>query len=209
MAFRLLDAFIDRDFNLIDTADVYPPGGSGGESETIIGEWLAQGAWRRERVVLSTKFGVPNDHGKGLSRAHMMAAVDRSLKRLRTDVIDLYQAHIDDAQTPIEETLTAFRELIKAGKIRAIGASNFTAPRLAESLSLANAKGLPRYATLQPWYNLYDRDLFEGAVQDVARAEGLGIIPYFGLASRASSRANTRARRTSPARPAPIASKIC
>jgi aryl-alcohol dehydrogenase-like predicted oxidoreductase len=182
-AFRLLDAFVDRGFNLIDTADVYPPGRPTGTSETIIGEWLAQGGGRREKVVLATKLGVPTADGQGTSRAHMAAAVERSLRRLQTDVIDLYQAHIDDAATPLEETLGAFGELIRAGKVRAIGASNFTAPRLAQALELSRARGLPRFETLQPWYNLYDRDLFEGPLQELVRTEGLGVIAYFGLAS--------------------------
>ncbi len=182
-AFRLLDAFVDRGFNLIDTADVYPPGRPTGTSETILGEWLAQGGGRRDRVVLATKLGVPTADGQGTSRAYMTAAVERSLQRLKTDVIDLYQAHVDDTSTPLEETLATFDELIRTGKVRAIGASNFTAPRLAEALNISRARGLPRYATLQPWYNLYDRDLFEGALQDLTRAEGLGVMPYFGLAS--------------------------
>jgi aryl-alcohol dehydrogenase-like predicted oxidoreductase len=113
----------------------------------------------------------------------MVGAIERSLQRLQTDVIDLYQAHHDDASTPIEETLAAFAELIRAGKVRAIGASNFTAPRLQESLEISRRMGLPRYETLQPWYNLYDRDLFEGALQNLARTAGLGVMPYFGLAS--------------------------
>jgi aryl-alcohol dehydrogenase-like predicted oxidoreductase len=182
-AFRLLDAFVDRGFNLIDTADVYPPGRPVGTSEAIIGEWLAQGGGRRARVVIATKLGVPTPDGQGTSRAYMVAAVERSLKRLQTDVIDLYQAHVEDAATPLEETLAAFDELIRAGKVRAIGASNYSAPRLAEALQISKSRGLARYETLQPWYNLYDRDLFEGALQDLARAEGLGVIPYFGLAS--------------------------
>jgi aryl-alcohol dehydrogenase-like predicted oxidoreductase len=185
-SFQLLDAFTDHGFNLIDTADVYSrwiPGHTGGESETVIGNWLAQGGGRREKVVIATKLANPMPEGQGLSRAYMMEAVDRSLKRLKTDVIDLYQAHIDDKSTPLEETLSAFGELIKAGKVRAIGASNYSAPRLAEALKLSETQGLPRYETLQPWYNLYDRDQFEGPLQDLARAEGLGVIPYFGLAS--------------------------
>ncbi len=183
VAFRLLDAFVDRGFNFIDTADVYPPGRPTGESETIIGEWLAQGGGRRHKVVIATKLGVPTADGRGTSRAYVTAAIERSLGRLRTDVIDLYQAHIDDTETPLEETLAAFGELIRAGKIRAIGASNYTAPRLAQALELARTRGLPRYESLQPWYNLYDRDLFEGALQNLAQAERLGVIAYFGLAS--------------------------
>jgi len=182
-AFRLLDAFVERGFNFIDTADVYPPGRPTGESETIIGEWLAQGGGRRGKLVIATKLGVPTGDGRGTSRAYMTGAIERSLERLRTDVIDLYQAHIDDTETPLEETLAAFGDLIRAGKVRAIGASNYNAPRLAQALELASARGLPRYETLQPWYNLYDRDLFEGPLQNLARAQGLGVIAYFGLAS--------------------------
>jgi len=185
-SFQLLDAFTDHGFNLVDTADVYSrwaPGHSGGESETVLGTWLAQGGGRRGKVIIATKLGNPMPEGKGLSRGYMMEAVEHSLRRLKTDYIDLYQAHIDDQSTPLEETLAAFGELIKAGKVRAIGASNYTAPRLAKALKLAKDKGLPRYETLQPWYNLYDRDQFEGPLQDLARAEGLGVIPYFGLAS--------------------------
>ena len=186
-SFRLLDAFVDLGFNLIDTADVYSfwiPGHVGGESETVIGRWLAQGGGRRDKVVIATKLGMEMPgQGKGLSRAYMRGAVERSLKRLQTDHIDLYQSHIDDESTPLEETLSAFGELIQAGKVRAIGASNYTAPRLAEALKLARDKGLPRYETLQPWYNLHDRDQFEGPLQDLARAEGLGVIPFYGLAA--------------------------
>ena len=186
-SFALLDAFVDHGFNLIDTADVYSfwvPGHSGGESESVIGRWLAQGGGRREKVVIATKLGMEMPgQGKGLSRGYMMQAVERSLKRLGTDRIDLYQSHTDDRDTPLEETLGAFGELIKAGKVRAIGASNYSAPRLAEALKLAREEGLPRYETLQPWYNLHDRDQFEGPLQDLARAEGLGVIPFYGLAA--------------------------
>ena len=186
-SFDLLDAFVDRGFNLIDTADVYSfwvPGHSGGESESVIGRWLAQGGGRRDKVVIATKLGMEMPgQGKGLSRAYMQGAVERSLKRLGTDRIDLYQSHTDDESTPLEETLSAFGELIKAGKVRAIGASNYTAPRLAEALKLSREKGLPRYETLQPWYNLHDRDQFEGPLQDLARAEGLGVIPFYSLAA--------------------------
>ena len=185
-SFALLDAFVDHGFNLIDTADVYSfwvPGHAGGESESVIGRWLAQGGGRREKVVIATKLGMAMPEGKGLSRAYMQGAVERSLKRLGTDRIDLYQAHTDDAETPLEETLSAFGELVKAGKVRAIGASNYSAPRLAEALKLSREQGLPRYETLQPWYNLHDRDQFEGPLADLARAEGLGVIPYYSLAA--------------------------
>lgn len=185
-SFKLLDAFVDSGLNLIDTADVYSkwiPGNKGGESETIIGNWLAQGG-RRDKVVIATKLGVEMGPGEqGLSRAYMMRAVERSLARLKTDYIDLYQAHRDDTETPMEETLSAFGELIKAGKVRAIGASNFKADRLAEALKVSAAKGLPRYESLQPWYNLYDRADFEGGLADLCRRENIGVIPYFSLAS--------------------------
>ena len=185
-SFAMLDAFVDHGFNLIDTADVYSfwvPGHAGGESENVIGRWLAQGGGRREKVVIATKLAMPMPEGKGLSRAYMQGAVERSLKRMGTDRIDLYQSHQDDWDTPLEETLSAFGELIQAGKVRAIGASNYTAPRLAEALKISKDKGLPRYETLQPWYNLYDRDTFEGPLADLAHAEGLGVIPYYSLAA--------------------------
>jgi aryl-alcohol dehydrogenase-like predicted oxidoreductase len=181
---RLLDAFTDLGFSLVDTADVYSawvPGHAGGESETAIGRWLAQGGGRREKVTIATKLGMPMAEGQGLSRRYMVEAVERSLRRLRTDRIDLYQAHLDDETTPLEETLAAFGELIAAGKVRAIGASNYSAPRLAQALRLSAEAGLPRYETLQPWYNLYDRDTFEGPLQDLARAEGLGVMTYYSL----------------------------
>ncbi len=182
-AFRLLDAFVDHGFNLIDTADVYPPRHPTGTSEAIIGAWLAQGGGRRGRVLIATKCGVPTADGQGLARSYVMSSLERSLKRLNTEVIDLYQAHVDDGSTPLAETLGAFADLIRSGKVRAIGASNYSAPRLAEALKIARDAGLPRYETLQPWYNLYDRDLFEGELQQLARDEELGVIPYFGLAS--------------------------
>ncbi|HXX70736.1 MAG TPA: aldo/keto reductase [Candidatus Acidoferrum sp.] len=185
-SFKLLDAFVDSGLNLIDTADVYSkwiPGHQGGESETIIGNWLAQRG-RRDKVVIATKLGVEMGPGEGgLSRAYMTRAVERSLNRLKTDYIDLYQAHRDDADTPMEETLSAFGELIRAGKVRAIGASNFKADRLREALQTSAAKGLPRYESLQPWYNLYDRADFEAELADLCRQEKIGVIPYFALAS--------------------------
>lgn len=186
MSFRLLDAFVDAGFNLIDTADVYSKwidGHSGGESEAVIGNWLKRRG-RRDDVVIATKLGMemgPED--KGLSPEYMAKAVDRSLKRLRTDYIDLYQAHLDDTETPLDETLGAFGELIEAGKVRAIGASNYSAARLGEALEISARLGLPRYETLQPWYNLYDRVAFEGPLAELCREEHLGVIPYFGLAA--------------------------
>jgi aryl-alcohol dehydrogenase-like predicted oxidoreductase len=186
ISFRLLDAFVDAGLNLIDTADVYSkwvPGHKGGESETIIGNWLSKRGGR-DKVLIATKLGVEMGPGEaGLSRAYMMRAVERSLSRLKTDYIDLYQSHRDDAETPMEETLSAYGELIKAGKVRAIGASNFKANRLAEALKISAAKGLPRYESLQPWYNLYDRSDFEGELAELCRREKIGVIPYFALAS--------------------------
>lgn len=185
-SFKLLDAFVASGLNMIDTADVYSkwiPGHQGGESEAIIGNWLAKRGGR-DKVLIATKLGVEMAPGEqGLSRAYILREVERSLARLKTDYIDLYQSHRDDAQTPMQETLAAFAELIKAGKVRAIGASNFKADRLAEALKVSAANGLPRYESLQPWYNLYDRADFEGELADLCRRENLGVIPYFSLAS--------------------------
>ncbi|RYY91592.1 MAG: aldo/keto reductase, partial [Comamonadaceae bacterium] len=164
LSFRLLDAWVDAGFNFIDTADVYSrwvPGHAGGESETIIGKWL-QRSGKRNRVVLATKVGKPmGDDQSGLSPAYVRSAVDASLRRLKTDHIDLYQSHDDDASTPLADTLGAYAELIRAGKVRAIGASNYDAARLREALDIAEREGLPRYESLQPLYNLYDRAVFE------------------------------------------------
>ena len=185
-SFALLDAFVGAGFDFIDTADVYSrwvPGHEGGESETMIGDWLADRK-ARDRVVIATKVGMgqPNRTG-ALDRAHITASIDASLKRLRTDRVDLYQSHADDAETPIAETLDAYAGLIKAGKVRILGASNFSAERLRASLDASAAEGLPRYETLQPEYNLSDRAGFEGAVQDLCVAEDIGVIPYFSLAA--------------------------
>jgi len=185
-SFELLDAFVDAGFNLVDTADVYSrwiEGHVGGESETIIGKWLAR-TGRRKDIVIATKLGMDMGEGRdGLSRKYMMEAVERSLERLQTDYIDLYQAHRDDEGVPLEETLGAFAELIEAGKVKAIGASNYTAPRLEEALRVSANRGLPRYETLQPWYNLYDRGMFEGPLADLCKRESIGVIPFFSLAS--------------------------
>ncbi|MGO9934895.1 MAG: aldo/keto reductase [Steroidobacteraceae bacterium] len=185
-AFSLLDAFVAAGFNCIDTADVYSnfvPGNKGGESETTIGRWLrARG--RRDDVVLATKVG--NSMGadrKGLSKRYIAQAVEESLSRLQTDYIDLYQAHRDDKNTPLEETLEAFDALIKSGKVRAIGASNYTGARLGEALRVSSEKGLPRYQTLQPLYNLYDRSNYETDLEAVCISASLGVVPYFSLAS--------------------------
>ena len=184
-SFALLDAFVDAGFNLIDTADVYSrwvPGHAGGESETLIGQWL-KASGKRDRVVLATKVGHDmGDAGKGLSAAHIRRAVEASLRRLQTDRIDLYQAHVDDPATPLEETLGVFAELIRAGKVRAIGASNYGAARLREALATSARLGLPRYETLQPQYNLVDRAPYEAELQPLCVAEGIGVINYYGLA---------------------------
>jgi aryl-alcohol dehydrogenase-like predicted oxidoreductase len=181
----LLDAFVEAGFNLVDTADVYSvwaPGHTGGESESVIGRWMkARGT--RERIVLATKVGMKLAEGRtGLSRRWIRQAVEDSLRRLQTDRIDLYQAHQDDPDTPLEETLSTFADLIREGKVRAIGASNYTAPRLAEALATSRRLGLPRYETLQPHYNLVERAIYEVELEPLCRSQGLGVINYFGLA---------------------------
>jgi aryl-alcohol dehydrogenase-like predicted oxidoreductase len=190
-SFAVLDAFVDGGFNLIDTADVYSrwaPGHAGGESESVIGRWLkAPGnAHKRGRVVLATKVGKPmGDEASGrtgLSRRWIRQAVHDSLLRLQTDHIDLYQSHDDDTATPLEETMAAFGELIQEGKLRAIGASNFGAARLAEANAVAAELGVPRYECLQPHYNLVERKVFEAELEPLCRAQGLGVINFFGLA---------------------------
>jgi aryl-alcohol dehydrogenase-like predicted oxidoreductase len=185
MSFRLLDGFVDAGFNFIDTADVYSkwaPGHHGGESETIIGDWLKRRG-KRADVVIATKVGSEMaPRKKGLSKTYILRAADESLRRLGTDYIDLYQSHRDDPDAPIEETLEAYGALIKAGKVRAIGASNFTAERLAASLDASAKHGLPRYETLQPEYNLMVRD-FEKELAPLCARHEVGVIPYFGLAS--------------------------
>ena len=185
-SFRLLDAWLDAGFNFVDTADIYSswvPGHSGGESETIIGKWLRQ-TGKRNRVVLATKLGKPMGEGlQGLSPAYIRTAVDASLRRLKTDHIDLYQSHDDDADTPLEDSLATFAELIKAGKVRAIGASNYSAPRLAEALDVAERLGLPRYESLQPLYNLYDRAVFEKELQPLCVKNGVGVMNFYALAA--------------------------
>jgi aryl-alcohol dehydrogenase-like predicted oxidoreductase len=185
-SFRLLDAFVAAGFNFIDTADAYSlwvPGHKGGESETVIGNWLRR-RHVRDQVIIATKVGVEMAPGEsGLSKAYILRAVERSLQRLNTEYIDLYQSHRDDPDTPIDETLEAYAQLIREGKVRAIGASNFSAARLAESRGIAAAGGYPRYETLQPWYNLYDREKFEGELADYCREQGLAVISYFSLAS--------------------------
>jgi aryl-alcohol dehydrogenase-like predicted oxidoreductase len=185
-SFELLDALLGSGLNFVDTADSYShwvPGNRGGESETIIGRWLrARG--NRSRVILATKVGSPMGEGrKGLSRNYIRQAVEDSLRRLQTDYIDLYQSHRDDPDTRQEETLESFAELMKAGKVRAIGASNFTAERLLSALEVSREHQLPRYESLQPEYNLYDRAGYESSLEAVCVKNGLGVIPYFALAS--------------------------
>ena len=183
---KLLDAFVDAGFTFVDTADVYSrwaPGHKGGESEAIIGSWLKKDPAKRDKVLIATKCGMECRTKAGLTRAHIKKSVDESLKRLNTDRIDLFQSHKDDKDTPLEETLSTYGELVKAGKLRFIGASNYEAPRLAEAAKIAKDKGLPRYESLQPHYNLMERGLFEGALEDECLKEGIGVIPYYSLAA--------------------------
>ena len=188
LSFRLLDAWVDAGMNFVDTADVYSRwvhGHAGGESETILGKWFRQSG-KRNRVVLATKAGMAmgdTEQDKGLSKAYIRRAVEASLRRLKTDVIDLYQAHTDDAKTPLEETLGTFAELIKEGKVRAIGASNHAADRLALALDTSERLGLPRYESLQPLYNLMERAAYEDALEQVCIDNKLGVINYYALAS--------------------------
>ena len=185
-SFKLLDALMAAGLNAIDTADVYSVwacGHQGGESETVIGNWLKRRG-KRDDVIIATKVGAPMGSGdKGLSRAWIMKEVDASLQRLQTDVIDLYQAHRDDPDTTQEETLQAFADLVKQGKVRAIGASNFTAARLKSALEVSRKHGLPRYESLQPHYNLVERAIYEDELEPFCRAEGLGVINYYALAA--------------------------
>jgi len=185
-SFKVLDAYADAGLNFIDTADVYSTwvsGHKGGESEVILGKWMkARG--NRDKLVIATKVGSemgPNQ--KGLSKSYIGSAVEASLQRLQTDYIDLYQSHRDDLDTPQQETLGAYEELIRDGKVRAIGASNFTAARLKEALDISAELGLPRYESLQPKYNLSDRAEYEAELEPLCRREEIGVIPYYGLAS--------------------------
>ncbi len=186
-SFELLDAFVDAGFNAIDTADVYSrwvPGHQGGESETLIGRWLKANPARRQQVLLFTKVGMDmGEENKGLGKLWIERAVEDSLRRLDTDVIDLYQSHRPDPETSYEETLETYDKLIKAGKIRAFGCSNFDARVLAEAQDSARINDLPAYQTLQPEYNLYDRASYDGPLRDLAMTLGLGVIPYYSLAS--------------------------
>jgi aryl-alcohol dehydrogenase-like predicted oxidoreductase len=189
-SFSILDAFVDHGFDAIDTADSYStwaPGNTGGESETIIGRWLKKNPSKRDRVHILTKVGsgMPGSPGgkKSLAPAWIAKAVENSLRRLQVDTIDLYQSHWPDPNTPIEQTLAAYAPLLESGKVRAIGTSNVDAEGLGRALDVADAQTLPRYATLQPQYNLYDRATYEGPLRELAIREKLGVIPYYGLAS--------------------------
>lgn len=184
-SFKILDQFIDSGFNFIDTADVYSrwvPGNAGGESETIIGNWLKKHN-KRHDVIIATKVGSDMGQGKSLKKDYIINEVEHSLSRLQTDYIDLYFSHFDDESTPVEETLSAYETLIKAGKVRWIGASNFSAERLKESLLYSAEHSLPRYEVYQPGYNLYDRETFEQEHEKICLDNGLGVITYYSLAS--------------------------
>jgi aryl-alcohol dehydrogenase-like predicted oxidoreductase len=184
-SFKLLNAFVAAGFNSVDTADVYSnwvPGHKGGESEIIIGEWMKRSG-NRTKVIVATKVGMDMGDGKkGLSKSHILRSAEDSLRRLQTDYVDLYQSHIDDPDTPLEETLGAYAELIKQGKVRAIGASNHKAGRLSAALETSRKSGLPAYQTLQPNYSLIERADYENNLEVVCEREGLGVINYFPLA---------------------------
>ncbi len=186
-SFKLLDQFVDSGLNLIDTADVYPvwhPGNVGGESETIIGRWL-KGSGKRDKVVVATKVGMKMSSELGvesLAKEYILQSVESSLKRLQIDTIDLYQAHIDDPNTPLEETLEAFSQLISQGKVRAIGASNYKAERLEAALKVSKDNGFASYECLQPEYNLCERSKFETNLESICLKEKIGVITYFSLA---------------------------
>jgi aryl-alcohol dehydrogenase-like predicted oxidoreductase len=185
-SFKVLDAFAAAGFDFIDTADIYSkwvPGHTGGESEMILGHWMKQRG-NRSKIILATKCGFEIAPGKkGLSRKYLLEAVDDSLRRLQTDYIDLYQSHTEDLETPLEETMQAYADLIKQGKVRAIGASNYTPQRLEASIETSAKLGIPRYESLQPQYNLYDRAGYEEALEPLCIRHGIGVIPYYGLAS--------------------------
>src|ERR1700736_5482267 len=184
--FQVLDAFAAAGFNFVDTADMYStwkPGNKGGESETIIGNWVKKSG-NRKKVLIATKVGVDMGAGmKGLSKDYILRAAEASLRRLQTEYIDLYQAHTDDATVPLQETLEAFGQLVTQGEVRVFGASNYSAPRLSEALDVSKKHGLPRYESLQPLYNLYDRADYEATLEPVCRQNRIGVIPYYLLAS--------------------------
>lgn len=185
-SFRLLDAFTAGGGDLIDTADMYStwvPGHKGGESETVLGKWLGRGG-NRQKVLIATKVGKEmGPDRKGLSKSYILRAAEDSLKRLQTDYIDLYQTHEDDPDTPLEETLEAFAQLTREGKVRAIGASNYNAERLARALQVSGKHGNPAFQSLQPLYNLHERSEYEAELEPLCREKGLGVLPYFPLAS--------------------------
>ncbi|MGQ7857266.1 aldo/keto reductase [Pedobacter sp. WC2501] len=184
-SFEILDQFVASGFNFIDTADVYSrwvPGNNGGESETIIGKWLKK-QHKRHDIIIATKVGSDMGLGKSLKKDYIINEVEHSLSRLQTDYIDLYFSHFDDESTPVEETLSAYETLIKAGKVRWIGASNFSADRLKESLLYSTEHSLPRYEVYQPGYNLYDRENFEQEHEKICLDYGLGVVTYYSLAS--------------------------
>lgn len=181
-SFALLDAFIDAGFNAVDTANSYSrwvPGHKGGESETIIGNWIKKSG-KRNKAVIATKVGADMGDGNSMKKDYILRQAEDSLRRLQVECIDLYQTHFDDPETPVEETLSAYDQLIKQGKVRAIGASNMSAGRLRESLA---ASGLPRYQSLQPNYNLYDRKDFETNYEPICVAEKIGVVSYYSLAA--------------------------
>jgi aryl-alcohol dehydrogenase-like predicted oxidoreductase len=185
-SFKILDAFVAAGCNLVDTADIYSrwvPGNKGGESETVLGKWLRRSG-NRGKVLIATKVGMEmGPDRKGLSKSYILRAVEDSLRRLQSDCIDLYQSHTDDAETPMEETLEAYAQLIRQGKVRAIGASNYTADRLSQALEAGRRPGYPSYQCLQPLYNLYDRADYETELEPLCMEKGVGVIPYFSLAS--------------------------
>ena len=184
-SFRILDAFVDRGFNMIDTANSYSrwvPGNKGGESETIIGEWL-KSSGKRDQVVIATKVGMEMQGEQGLKKEYILGACEASLARLGVDCIDLYFSHTDDASTPLDETLEAHTQLVREGKVRIIGASNYSAERLAEALAISSAQGFARYEVLQPLYNLYDRAPYEAALMSLCVDESVSVTPYYGLAA--------------------------
>ena len=183
-SFSILDAFVDHGLNFVDTADVYSAwvdGHQGGESEAIIGKWFKESG-KRHKIVLATKVGMLGTRA-GLSAANIAAAVDDSLRRLKTDYIDVYFSHLDDDKTPLDETLGAYQKLIEAGKVRVIGASNYTGERLQEALEVSKESGLPAYQILQPEYNLYDREGYETDLEPVVEAQKIAVVTYFSLAS--------------------------
>lgn len=185
-SFKLLDAFVDAGFDFIDTADTYSwwvDGNTGAESETIIGKWLAERK-NRDKIILSTKVGSQTkERPKNNSKEFILKSVEDSLRRLKTDYIDLYQTHFDDEVTPVEETLSAYAQLIEEGKVRAIGTSNMSAERIRESLKASSENGLPKYETLQPHYNLMERENYEKVLRPIVEENNMGVINYYSLAS--------------------------